>query len=83
MAEGLKVMAMEGHGVAFLPYSAVKKELRARKLVSRHHHLALPVSGDGDGAPSVSGESRSVAKRRRPKGTAQALWTYLVSGSTS
>jgi len=34
MAEGLKVMAMEGHGVAFLPYSAVKKELRAGKLVS-------------------------------------------------
>jgi DNA-binding transcriptional LysR family regulator len=34
MAEGLKVMALEGHGVAFLPYSAVKKELRARRLVS-------------------------------------------------
>jgi DNA-binding transcriptional LysR family regulator len=26
MAEGLKAMALEGHGVAFLPYSAVKKE---------------------------------------------------------
>src|SRR5205823_3928161 len=34
MAEGLKVMALEGHGVAFLPYSAVKKELRSRRLVS-------------------------------------------------
>jgi DNA-binding transcriptional LysR family regulator len=34
MAEGLKAMALEGHGVAFLPYSAVKKELRARRLVS-------------------------------------------------
>src|SRR3954453_16079242 len=33
MAEGLKVMALEGHGLAFLPHSAVKKELRARKLV--------------------------------------------------
>ena len=30
MAEGLKVMALEGHGVAFLPHSAVKKELRAQ-----------------------------------------------------
>ena len=34
MAEGLKAMAIEGHGIAFLPYSAVKKELRARRLVS-------------------------------------------------
>ena len=34
MAEGLKVMALEGHGVAFLPHSAVKKELRSRRLVS-------------------------------------------------
>jgi LysR family transcriptional regulator, hypochlorite-specific transcription factor HypT len=34
MAEGLKAMALEGHGVAFLPHSAVKKELRNRRLVS-------------------------------------------------
>ncbi len=34
MAEGLKAMALEGHGVAFLPSSAVKKELRAKHLVS-------------------------------------------------
>ncbi len=34
MAEGLKAMAVEGHGVAFLPLSAVKKELRGRRLVS-------------------------------------------------
>ena len=34
MAEGLKVMALEGHGLAFLPHSAVKKELRARRLVA-------------------------------------------------
>ena len=34
MAEGLKAMALEGHGVAFLPFSAVKKDFCARKLVS-------------------------------------------------
>ena len=34
MAEGLKAMALEGHGVAFLPHSAVKKELLAKRLVS-------------------------------------------------
>jgi DNA-binding transcriptional LysR family regulator len=34
MAEGLKAMALEGQGVAFLPYSAVKHELQAKRLVS-------------------------------------------------
>jgi DNA-binding transcriptional LysR family regulator len=34
MAEGLKAMALEGHGIAFLPASAVRKEVRAKKLVS-------------------------------------------------
>jgi len=38
MAEGLKAMALEGHGVAFLPLSAVRNELRANRLVS-----ALPL----------------------------------------
>jgi DNA-binding transcriptional LysR family regulator len=38
MAEGLKAMALEGHGLAFLPYSSVRKELRARRLV----HAADP-----------------------------------------
>ena len=28
MAEGLKAMALEGHGIAFLPFSAIKKEVR-------------------------------------------------------
>ncbi len=31
MAEGLKAMAVEGHGIAFLPQSSVKKELKAGK----------------------------------------------------
>jgi DNA-binding transcriptional LysR family regulator len=33
MAEGLKAMALEGHGLAFLPHSSVRKELKARRLV--------------------------------------------------
>ncbi|WP_193483930.1 LysR substrate-binding domain-containing protein [Pulveribacter suum] len=76
MAEGLKAMAMEGHGVAFLPYSAVKKELRARKLVS-----AAP--------PAMQQELQMVmdvrAYREKPsrkdasKGLAQSLWDYLVT----
>jgi LysR family transcriptional regulator, hypochlorite-specific transcription factor HypT len=34
MAEGLKAMAREGHGVAFLPLSAVQKDIQSGKLVS-------------------------------------------------
>ena len=35
MAEGLKAMALEGHGLAFLPASSVQEGLRARRLVPR------------------------------------------------
>ena len=73
MAEGLKAMALEGHGVAFLPHSAVKKELRAHKLVSA--------------APPGSEQFQMVmevrAYREKPNGKepanslAQSLWAYL------
>jgi DNA-binding transcriptional LysR family regulator len=33
MAEGLKLMAVNGHGVAFLPASAVRRELLSGELV--------------------------------------------------
>ena len=73
MAEGLKAMALEGQGVAFLPYSAVKKELKARRLVS-----AVP-----PGATELQMVMDVRAYREKPsgketaKGTAQALWEYL------
>jgi DNA-binding transcriptional LysR family regulator len=82
MAEGLKAMALEGHGIAFLPQSAIRKELRAKKLVS-----AVPM-----GAPDLQATLEIRAYRERPTGkdaqrsngkttksAAQALWTYLVS----
>jgi LysR family transcriptional regulator, hypochlorite-specific transcription factor HypT len=89
MAEGLRAMALEGHGVAFLPYSAVKKDLRAKRLVS-----ALPPSLQGlqltmdirayrerlqarEPARSLSAAQR--AQSRAPKGPAQALWDYLAT----
>ena len=34
MAEGLKAMALEGHGIAFLPASSVRKDVAAKNLVS-------------------------------------------------
>jgi DNA-binding transcriptional LysR family regulator len=73
MAEGLKAMALEGHGVAFLPHSAVKKELRARRLVS-----AAPSDVDAlQMTMDVRAYREKPAGKEAPKGTAQALWTYL------
>jgi DNA-binding transcriptional LysR family regulator len=93
MAEGLKVMALEGHGIAFLPQSAVRKEIKARKLVS-----ALPPEIDSLEAtmeirayrerptvsvPVKSGNGRAAKTAApetslQPKRTADALWSYLV-----
>jgi DNA-binding transcriptional LysR family regulator len=71
MAEGLKAMALEGHGVAFLPGSSVAKELEARRLV----HAAPP------GQCELSMEVRIYRERpeaaRHVKPGAQALWEYL------
>ena len=75
MAEGLKAMAIEGHGVAFLPSSAVRKELQSGQLV--------PAGNGQDAPPSLSMQvrayrahpgTRGVAKR-----SAQELWSFLVS----
>ena len=75
MAEGLKVMAMEGHGVAFLPYSAVKKELRSRRLVS-----ATPPEIHGlEMTMEVRAYREKPVGKEAPKGTAQALWAYLAA----
>ena len=71
MAEGLKAMALEGHGIAFLPLSAVRKELRTKKLVSVGSHLEMTMD--------------MRVYRERPnakvvtKSHAEALWTYLQS----
>jgi DNA-binding transcriptional LysR family regulator len=74
MAEGLKAMALEGHGVAFLPYSAVKKELRAKKLVS-----AAPADVPLQMTLEIRACREKPQGKEAPKGTAQALWVYLQS----
>ena len=76
MAEGLKAMALEGHGVAFLPSSSVKRELRSRRLVS-----AAPRNDDSGHVYEVTMEVRIYRERpeqaRHPKAGAQALWQFL------
>ena len=75
MAEGLKAMAVEGHGLAFLPASSVRKELKARRLVL----AAAP------GQCELTMEVRIYRERpeqaRHVKPVAQALWSYLQAAA--
>jgi len=71
MAEALKAMAIEGHGLAFLPTSSVKKDLKARRLVA-----AAP-----PGVCELQMEVRLYRERpefaRHTKPRARALWEFL------
>ena len=71
MAEGLKAMALEGHGLAFLPLSSVRHEVQSGRLVA----------AADDGALSLTMEVRIYREKpalaRHPKPGAQALWDYL------
>ncbi|MFN0183638.1 MAG: LysR substrate-binding domain-containing protein [Aquabacterium sp.] len=72
MAEGLKAMALEGHGLAFLPASSVRNDLKARRLVP-----AAPA-----GTCELTMEVRIYRERpelaRHGKPAAQGLWDYLI-----
>jgi DNA-binding transcriptional LysR family regulator len=72
MAEGLKAMALEGHGLTFLPASSVKKELAAKNLVR------AAAAGEFE----LTMELRIYRERpeltRRSKPAAQALWNFLT-----
>lgn len=75
MAEGLKAMAQEGHGIAFLPQGAVREELRAGKLVS-----AVPKDMSGlEMVLDVRAYREKPQGKEAPKSTVQALWTFLQS----
>jgi DNA-binding transcriptional LysR family regulator len=71
MAEGLKAMALEGHGLAFLPHSSVRKELRARRLVSAAPPGQLQLTME----VRIYRERPEVARHVKPG--VQALWDFL------
>ena len=71
MAEGLKAMAVEGHGLAFLPVSSVRHELRSRRLVA----AAPPGVGELTMEVRIYRERTEVARHVKP--AAQALWDFL------
>ncbi|OGB56907.1 MAG: LysR family transcriptional regulator [Burkholderiales bacterium RIFOXYD12_FULL_59_19] len=89
MAEGLKAMALEGHGVAFLPLSAVRKDLRAHKLVSaappelKSLSITMEVRAYRE-RPTLRETLKPGHSAGRPgfdahKHNAQALWDYLLT----
>jgi LysR family transcriptional regulator, hypochlorite-specific transcription factor HypT len=71
MAEGLKAMALEGHGLAFLPATLVHNEVQAGRLV----RAAPP------GLYELTMELRLYRLRpdltRHPKPAVQALWAFI------
>jgi DNA-binding transcriptional LysR family regulator len=71
MAEGLKAMALEGHGLAFLPASSVKKEIRSKRLVRASAPGVCELSME----VRIYRERPEVARLSKPR--AQALWSFL------
>ena len=68
MAEGLKAMSLEGHGIAFLPASAVRGELASRRLV---------LAGAGLEAQLEIRIYRDRTAHRPVKGTVDKFWHDL------
>ena len=75
MAEGLKAMAIEGHGLAFLPASSVKKELKSKRLV----RATPPGSWELKIEVRIYRERPEMSRHSKP--VAQALWDHLRATS--
>jgi DNA-binding transcriptional LysR family regulator len=67
MAEGLKHMALAGHGVAFLPHSAVAREVRNGQLVA--------AAGPGW---EVEMDIRLYRSRKASRPALEAFWQFLA-----
>ena len=76
MAEGLKAMALEGHGLAFLPASSVRHDVRTHRLVRASEPGAFELMVD----VRIYRERPDVARHVKPG--AQALWDYLRDSGT-
>jgi DNA-binding transcriptional LysR family regulator len=86
MAEGLKAMALEGHGIAFLPQSAIRKELRAKKLVSAVAPHMPPLQAKMEiraYRERSSGKEGTRGAGKTHKSAAQALWEHLISDKSA
>jgi DNA-binding transcriptional LysR family regulator len=78
MAEGLKAMALAGHGIAFLPHSAVAEAVEQKQLVR------LDTPDGGEGRYSLNMEIRLYRDKLAPEGdprqrqSIEDLWSTAV-----
>ena len=77
MAEGLKAMALEGHGLAFLPASSVRRELKTRKLATAALAGSLELSME----VRIYRDRPEFARHQKPG--VQALWEHLRRGRSA
>jgi DNA-binding transcriptional LysR family regulator len=79
LAEGLKMMAVHGHGVAWLPESAVRREVEEGVLA-----VAAPDPGSGLAADTWSGEMevRLYRDRQNTRPAVSRLWNHLSRTSS-
>jgi LysR family transcriptional regulator, hypochlorite-specific transcription factor HypT len=81
MAEGLKAMALQGHGVAFLPSSAVELELKQKRLVRTGEHAELTmqirVYRRRPEAPTAPAKRASKAAQAKAD-LLDRLWQHIV-----
>ena len=72
MADGLKAMALEGHGLAFLPASSVAKEVKSRRLAlagaGADHELVIELR--------IYRDRPDAARQGKP--AARALWDFIA-----
>jgi LysR family transcriptional regulator, hypochlorite-specific transcription factor HypT len=74
MAEALKVMAVEGHGVAWLPESAVSREVKGRQ-------LALAGDDLWSGEMEIRLYRERQSERQSNKPLLNQLWMYLEANA--
>ncbi|MEC4719934.1 LysR family transcriptional regulator [Noviherbaspirillum sp. CPCC 100848] len=81
LAEGLKTMAVHGHGVAWLPESAARREVKDGVLT-----LAIESSGEGEGEGEVPGAAawcgvmdiRIYRDRGNKRPAVERIWNHLL-----
>jgi LysR family transcriptional regulator, hypochlorite-specific transcription factor HypT len=90
MAEGLKAMALQGHGVAFLPDSAVLQELKRKRLVLAGEHACLVMQIRlyrlRPAGVATSATNTAIGRNKKGRGKAAMindLWQHLVLAHTT
>jgi len=76
MSESLKAMAIEGHGLAFLPASSVQQALGDGRLVNAAPEAGLPGPGRFDGVLDIRLYRAAGGQKSQP--AAQQFWERLA-----